>query len=124
MKTYLRVLLFFVLPVIAPLLFPPDQLLGVVPGVLLGVVTALVAFFIGFFLWRGYSLALTFSIFLQGFNVIVRLMMIFSTAVTRSGSGQFNVDILYIVLSLFSIGISMWVLLRLDRMDVHAQMIR
>ena len=104
MKTYFRVLLFFVLPFIAPLLFPPDKLLGMVPDVLLGVVMAVVAFAMGFFIWRGYSLALTFSIFLQGFNVITRLMMFFSTIVTLNPANQPQVDFLYTVLSVLSIG--------------------
>jgi hypothetical protein len=120
MKTYMRVLLFFVLPVIAPLLYPPDLILAALPGF----ITAAVIFvLIGVLLWQGRSLALSFSIFLQGFNVIIRLMMFFSTAVTRSGSGVFHVDVPYIVLSILSIGLSLWVLLRLDRVDVHAQMI-
>ncbi len=124
MKTYMRVLLFFVLPVIAPLLFPPGDLFSLEPDVLLGVVIALVALAIGFFLWRGYSLALSFSIFLQGFNVITRLMMFFSTAVTLNASNQPNVNFLFIVVSVLSMGISLWVLLRLDRVDVHALMSR
>jgi len=123
MKTYFRVLLFFELPVIAPLFFPPEHLLGALPDVLLGVATALVALVIGFFVWRGYSLALTFSIFLQGFNVITRLMMFFSTAVTLS-SGRHQVDFLFIGMSVLSIGLSLWILLRLDRVDVRAQMTR
>ncbi len=123
MKTYTRVLLFFVLPVIAPLLFPPSQFLDVDP-VLLGGAIAVVALIIGVFLWQGYSLALTFSIFLQGFNVITRLMIFFSTAVTLNASRQPQVDFLFIGMSVLSIGISLWVLLRLDRVDVHAQMAR
>jgi hypothetical protein len=119
MKTSQRVLLFFILPLIGPLLYPPDTLLPALPAV--GVAVA-VFVLIGAFLWRGQSLALSFSIFMQGFNVIIRLMMFFSTAVTRSSSGQFHVDVLYIVLSILSIGVSLWVLLRLDRVDVHAQM--
>ena len=124
MKTYMRVLLFFVFPVIAPLFFPPEHLLGALPDVLLGVATALVALVIGFFIWRGYGLALTFSIFLQGFNVITRLMMFFSTIVTLNSANQPQVDFLFIGVSVLSIGISLWVLLRLDRVDVHAQMTR
>ncbi len=124
MKTYMRVLLFFVLPVIAPLLFPPGDLLGVEPDVLLGVLIALVSLVIGFLMWQGYSLALTFNIFLQGFNVITRLMIFFSTAVTLNASSQPQLNFVFIVLSLLSIGISLWVLLRLDRVDVHAQMTR
>ncbi len=123
MKTYTRALLFIVLPVIAPLLFPPSQFSKVDP-VLLGGATAGVALVIGVFLWQGYSLALTFSIFLQGFNVITRLMIFLSTAVTLNANRQPQVDFLFIGLSVLSIGISLWVLLRLDRVDVHAQMAR
>jgi hypothetical protein len=119
MKTSQRVLLFFILPLIGPLLYPPATLLPALPVVAVAIAVFVL---IGVFIWQGKSLALTFGIFMQGFNVIIRLMMLFSTAVTRSGSGQFHVDILYIVLSVLSIAISLWVLLRLDRVDVHAQM--
>ena len=123
MKTYERVLLFFVLPVIAPLLFPPGELSGMVPDVLLGTVIAVVALLIGYFLWRGYSLALSFGIFLQGFNVITRMMMFLSGAVDRSSAGVALVHYPFIILSVVSIGVSLWLLLRLDRNDVHGQMI-
>ncbi len=118
MKTSQRVLLFFVLPLIGPLLYPPDTLL---PGLAAVAVAVVVFIAIGVFLWQGKQLALTFSIFMQGFNVIVRLMMFFSTAVILVG-GKPKVDVLYIILSILSIALSMWVLLRLDRVDVHAQM--
>ncbi len=118
MKTSQRVLLFFILPLIGPLLYPPDTLLPGLPAVAVAVVVFVA---IGILLWQGKHLALTFSIFLQGFNVIIRLMMFFSTAVILVG-GQPKVDLLYIILSVLSIAMSMWVLLRLDRVDVHAQM--
>jgi hypothetical protein len=118
MKTPQRVLLFFILPLIGPLLYPPETLL---PGLLAVVIAVVVFVAIGIFLWQGKQLALTFSIFLQGFNVIVRLLMFFSTSVTLVG-GKPTVDLLYIILSVLSISLSMWVLLRLDRMDIHAQM--
>jgi hypothetical protein len=119
MKTYMRVLLYFVLPVIAPLLYPPSILLPALPVV---AVVAVAFLLIGFLVWQGRSLALTFSIFVQGFNVIVRLMMFFSTAVTRIGTGPTQVDYWYIVFSVLSIGLSLWVMLRLDRNDVRGQM--
>jgi len=121
MKTYTRILLFFVLPLVAPLLYPPDVVLGALPAV----ITAAVVFvLIGILMWQGRSLALSFSIFLQGFNVIIRIMMFLSNAVPRNASGAVHVDVTYIVVSVLSIAISLWVLLRLDRVDVHAQMIR
>ncbi len=118
MKTPQRVLLFFILPLIGPLLYPPDTLLAGLPAVAAAVVVFVV---IGVFLWQGRQLALTFSIFMQGFNVIVRLMTFFTTAVRLVG-GKPQVDLLYIILSVLSMGLSMYVLLRLDRVDVHAQM--
>jgi hypothetical protein len=120
MKTNMRVLLFFVLPIIAPLLYPPALLLGALPAVAVAVV---VLGLIGFLVWRGRSLALTFSIFLQGFNVIIRMMMFFSQSVARTSTGGALVDWPYLILALVSIGTSLWLLLRLDRMDVRAQMV-
>ena len=120
MKTSQRVLLFFILPLLGPLLYPPETLLGALPVVGVG---AAVFILIGVMLWRGRSLALTFSIFLQGFNVIIRLMMFFSNSVERTASGGANVHWVYFVLSLLSIGFSLWLLLRLDRSDVHAAMV-
>ena len=64
-----RILLFFVLPFIAPMLFPPATLRGASIGI---GIAALLFIMMGFLLWRGRSLALTFSIFLQGMNVIIR----------------------------------------------------
>jgi hypothetical protein len=120
MKTYTRVLLFFVLPLIAPLLYPPAVLLEALPALAVAVV---VFGIMGALVWQGRSLALTFSIFLQGFNVIIRLMMFFSQSAERTAAGGVRVDWPYLILALLSIGISLWLLLRLDRMDVRAQMI-
>ncbi len=120
MKTNQRVLLFFVLPLIAPLLYPPETLLAGLPVVAVAVA---VFVFIGVLLWRGQRLALTFSIFLQGFNVISRLMMFFSNSVERTAEGGANVHWVYFVTALLSIGLSTWLLLRLDRADVHAAMV-
>ncbi len=120
MKTSQRVLLFFILPLLSPLIYPPDMLLGLLP---VAGVAAVVFVLIGVLLWRGQSLALTFSILLQGFNVITRLMMFFSTAVERTGSGVITVQWVYLVTSLISIGLSVWLLLRLDRPDVRGTMV-
>jgi hypothetical protein len=117
MKSTMRSLLFFILPLIAVLSYPPDTLLGNA-GVL---VFALVFFgLLGFLLWRGYHLALTFSIFLQGFNVIIRLMMFFS----NSFSNHNVPDFIYIITSLIGLILSGWLLFRLDRDDVRITMVR
>jgi hypothetical protein len=48
-------------------------------------VVLLVFFLLGFLLWQGYAKALTFMIFLSGMNVIIRLMMLLSTAFSEAG---------------------------------------
>ena len=115
MTTAQKLLLFFVLPFIAPLLFPLDMLISgwvVIPLALL-LFTGL-----GFLLLRGNSTALTLAIFLQGLNVIVRLMMLYPHVYER---GQFNLE--WLLTSLLSIGISSYLVLRLDRTDVRVTMV-
>jgi len=112
-----RILLFFVIPAIAPLLFPLDW----IQGIWIGVGLALLLFVaLGFALTRGRSTALTLSIFLQGLNVIVRLMMFFPHAVSASGLADFP----FIITSLLSMGLSIYLVLRLDKGDVRVQMVK
>jgi energy-coupling factor transporter transmembrane protein EcfT len=117
MNPFARVLYFFILPLLAVLLYPP-QTIGAGLGVLL-VVVGLFAL-LASFLWRGFSLALTFSIFVQGMNVIIRLMMFFSNGFTPQGEG----DLAFIITSLLGLMLSFYLLLRLDRQDIRLQMIR
>jgi hypothetical protein len=117
MGTFWKILFFFVLPAAAPLIYPPEMLLPNLP--IIGLV--LVMFMtLGYFLWKGYALALTLSIFLQGFNVIIRLMMLFPNVM--SAAGQFYP--VYLVAALASIALSFYLLMRLDKTDVRVQMIR
>jgi hypothetical protein len=119
MTTVKRILLFFLLPFIAPLLIPP-AILQSNPGLaLLPVVIGVSSIPVGFFVNRGSSTALTLSIFLQGLNVIIRLMMFYPHILTPSGS----IDILWVVASLLSMAISMYLVLRLDRTDVRVLMV-
>jgi hypothetical protein len=115
MSIFERGLLFILLPLIAALSYPPDTLRGAV-----GVLPFAVAFFllVGFFLLRGKSLALTFTIFLQGMNVIVRILLFFSNAVPRNG--DFN--LVFSVFTLIGLGLSLFLLLRLDRTDIRSMM--
>ncbi len=115
MKTGLKFLLFFLLPIIAVLLFPPSTLSGGLPVL----VVAIVSFgLLAFAVWRGRSWALVLAIFLQGFNAIIRLMMFLSHAVPANSGGQ--PDIPYIITSLLSIALSVYLVLRLDRVDVRS----
>jgi len=110
-----RILLFFVLPALAPLLLPPAMLGSGIVAV--GIEIALFII-LGIFLMRGNSTALTLSIFLQGLNVIVRLMMFFPNAMVL---GQ--IEWVMIIASILSIGLSAYLVLRLDNVDVRTQMI-
>lgn len=114
-----RILYFFVLPIVAMLLYPPSMLIS---GGGIGVLIFVLALFIllGVLLWRGRTLALTFSIFMQGFNVIIRLMMFFANIYSVQSS---QVDFAYLITAVLSIGLSMYLLLRLDQSDVRVQMV-
>lgn len=110
-----KLLLFILLPALAPMIYPPATLLNGIPVIALAM---LVLMLIGVLTWRGNRLALVLSIFLQGLNVIVRLMMFFPHAVSRAG----EYDWVYIITALASIGLSWYLLLRLDRTDVRLKM--
>jgi hypothetical protein len=110
-----KILFFFVLPFIAPLLFPPDMLISGWVAILFSL---LLFTGLGIFLLRGNSTALTLAIFLQGLNVIVRLMMLYPHVYER---GEFN--FMWLLTSLLSIGISTFLVLRLDRTDVRVTMV-
>lgn len=122
-----RILLYFVLPTLAPLLFPPDWLASLVmsggslsvTGLILLLLVVGLFIFLGYLLMRGSSTALTLSIFLQGLNVIVRLMMFFPHVFEQ---GTFSP--LYVVSSILSIGLSMYLLMRLDKVDVRSTMVK
>ena len=115
MKTIQKILYFFVLPFVATLLYPPATLIAGTGAI----VVALITFgLIGWAQLRGRSLALTFAIFLQGLNVIIRLMMFFAHAVPK-GLGP---DWVYIITVLAGLGLSMWLVIRLDQSDVRVTM--
>ena len=117
MSTYQRILLFFLLPFIAPLLYPPTVLAGGFMGIILaGVLFVL----LGILLLRGRSTALTLSIFIQGLNVIIRIMMLFPNATFVDGMP----DYIYLITGLFSICLSLFLVLRLDKVDVRITMVR
>ncbi len=112
-----KVLLFAVLPLIAVLFYPPSML-GGAGGLLVFVVVAFAV--IGFFLWRGSPQLLTFVIFIQGMNAIVRLMLFFSHAVSK----QQVLDLPFAVTCLLGLGLSIYLVLRLDKSDVRITMVR
>ena len=62
--------------------------------------------------------ALTLSIFIQGLNVIIRVMMLLSNAVDANG----NYNLPFIVTSVLAIVVSWLFLYRLDNQDLRAAM--
>ncbi len=112
-----RLLFFIVLPTLAILLYPPKLLSS---GLV--VIPVAVAFFvfIGVMVWRGHNLALTFLIFLQGMNVIVRLMMVGANTISKAG----EFDAMFLIMGLLGLALSLYLLLRLDRSDIRVLMTR
>jgi hypothetical protein len=114
MKINNRILLFFVLPTLAPLILPPQTLLNGIGAV----VVAALLLISGYFLYRGSSSSLTLVIFLQGLNIITRMMLFFSTSVSEKGVA----DPIFAITAVLSIGLSLYLLFRLDAADVRSQL--
>ncbi len=115
MKINNRILLFFVLPTLAPLILPPAILVSGIGSVL---VVAALLIFTGYMLQRGNSLALTFIIFLQGLNFVVKMMLFYSTSISASG----NADWAFAITALLSMAISFYLIFRLDQPDIRSQL--
>jgi len=105
----------FFLQLIPLLIFPPSVL---IEGLLAVGVVAVAIVGLGFMLLRKRAWALTMSIFIQGLNIVVRLMMLFPHALLSASAGK-GIDVAFIVSSLLAIAISGWFLLRLDRPDIR-----
>jgi hypothetical protein len=110
-----RILLFFVLPTLAPLILPPQTLASGMGAV---AVVAALLLISSYFLYRGSSSALTLVIFLQGLNIITRMMLFFSTSVNEEGVA----DPVFAVTALLSICLSLYLLVRLDSVDIRSQL--
>lgn len=117
MTTTQRVFLFFLLPTIAMLSYPPAVLISGA-GVLVIAIGLLVT--LGFLMSRGRLLALTFSIFLQGLNVIIRVMMFWSNGFSNQGIPNYP----FLITSLLGLFLSLWLLMRLDQQDIRNRMYR
>jgi len=113
-----RILLFVILPILAPLLVPPEWFsnagfrLFISIVIVLGIVAAV-------FTMRRSAGGITLTIFVQGLNVISRLMM-FWPHFTDAG----RIDIFYVLTSVVSLALSAYLVLRLDKVDVRIQMVR
>jgi len=116
MNQSLKLILFILLPILSVLMYPPSTLIGGLPIIAVAVVAFIL---LGVALWRGRNWALTLAIFIQGFNVIIRMMMFVSRVVPAPGS----INLPFMITSLIAIGLSLWLLLRLDKVDVRRTMV-
>lgn len=112
LKRNLPLLLLQPLPL---LLFPPTLLASALPLI---AITVAVMWGLSWMVWRKRVWALTLSIFIQGLNVIIRVMMLLANAVNASGT----YDIPFIVTSVLAIVVSWLFLYRLDNQDMRAAM--
>jgi hypothetical protein len=120
MITRSQLLLVYIFQIIPLLIYPPETLKS---GLVVIGVIAIIFALLGYGLWRGRQWALSLSLCMQGFNVIIRLMMLFPHAMTRLSEGGFVLDVPYVVLGVASILLSGWFLLRLDRPDVRSTIV-
>ncbi len=119
MTTIKKILFFVVLPLLAPLILPPRLLQpGGGPILFLGLLFGISALLLSPFLWRGRTTALTLAIFLQGLNAVIRLMTFYPNL-----AKQGVYDIPWLITSLVSLALSVYLILRLDRTDVRVTMI-
>jgi hypothetical protein len=116
MSNNLKLALIYYLQFIPIIIYPPSTFQGGW-AVILVVVAGLLA--LGYFLMKGRSWALKLSIFIQGLNIIVRLMIgIAHIARPEKLGGGF--DGALIVTTLLGILISGWFMFRLDEPDIKA----
>lgn len=97
------------------LLFPPTLLADALSLIAIVIV---VMWGLSWLVWRKRAWALTMSIFIQGLNVIIRVMMLLSNAVSQSSHGE--IDVVYVVTSVLAIVLSWLCLYRLDNQDLRA----
>lgn len=107
-----KLLFFILLPLVGLLAFPLDFYTQ--GAAAMGVVAAFIIL-LGMVVWRGSQRALTFAIFLNGMNVIVRLMMLLSTVVNKQGM----VNLPFGITGLLGLAVSFYLMLRLDQTDIR-----
>jgi hypothetical protein len=117
MSQFNKILFFFFLPILGILFYDPVTL---VKAPILIAIVVIFFVFIGVLLLRGYSTVLTFAIFLNGMNVIVRLLMLVSNAFTDKGVFQPG----FAIFTFLGLAISFFLMLRLDKVDIRKTMIR
>jgi hypothetical protein len=109
-----KIMPIIVLQIIPLLLFPLNFLVSGWWAILFMIVIFVL---LGIALIRGKLWALTLSIFLQGINAVIRIMMFLPNA-QNIATGTLNWQ--FIITSILSIILSIWFLLRLDKPDIRS----
>jgi len=109
-----KILPIIVLQIIPLLLFPFNYLTSGWWAILFVIVIFVL---LGIALLRGKLWALTMSIFLQGINAVIRIMMFLPNA-QNIADGSLNLP--FVITSTLSIILSIWFLLRLDKSDIRS----
>ena len=115
MQPFQRILIFFVLPAIAPLLFPPEIIGGAWIAILLDVILFAA---LGYALTRGRLTALT----LMHFLARPECNRAPDDVLPECCHVGWHMAVPNIITSLLSMGISIYLVLRLDRVDIRSQM--
>jgi hypothetical protein len=110
----------YIFQIVPLLIYPPRTLAS---GWAVIIILAAIFVLLGFGLQKGRNWALSLSLTMQGFNVVVRLLMLFPNAMDSLSDGSKVFDAPYIVMSIISIALSMYFLLRLDRPDVRSTIV-
>jgi hypothetical protein len=99
-------------------LYPVDSLKSISP-IILGLVLAFFVF-LGYYVWNRRVWAKTLTIFLQGFNIIARIMLTLSNAAEplKSGGGA---HWSFIFTGLVAIALSGLILYRFDAPDIEVE---
>jgi len=105
---------------IAPLFLPPKTLGGISP-VLWGLVVVLFAF-LGFSLLKRRAWARLATIFVQGFNILIRLLVLVSNVVGEGQNGAAQADVWLLSTFIISMILSGIILYYVDLPDVQMLM--
>lgn len=105
---------------LAPLCLPPRMLASISP-VLWALVAALFLL-LGIALLRRRAWGRLATIFVQGFNILVRLLVLLPNVVTKASGGQSSVDVWLLGTFLVSMLLSAVVLYYVDLPEVQMQM--
>lgn len=109
-----KILPIIVLQFLPLMMFPPSLLAS---GWLAILIIAIIFALLGIALMRGRLWALSLSLFLQGINIVVRLMMVFPNS-QIAATGAVNWE--FIITSILAILLSLFFLLRLDQPDIRS----